>query len=382
MGFLIRDTTQQNRSAGQAIIDIISLDNNASLVSVAGDTAILQSDIFTAVRIISSDIASAEFKVKGNSMIEDLLNKQANNSTTAYNFMFTLIANTLLNGNGFALIERNKDGMVVGLRNVRSNIVSVLESEDGKELGYKITQSKKDIVVKAADMIHLKAFTIDGKKGISPLYSLTPELAMQKNGIMLLVNSFKRGITTNGILKLSKGRLNNQSKKEIRQSFEEANSGATNSGSVMILDEGETFEQLTVDTKVLDLIQNNKYSTQQIAKAFGIPLNRFGMELVNSSDNQANDLYIASTLNAYSSMLAQELQSKVGAQVEISFARLLGVSKDILLTKLMAEKQGEGVLTVNEVRAFYGLEPVAGGNEVFKNAASQTITSLKSGGKE
>lgn len=378
MGFLIRDTKQQNRSAEQAIIDIISLDNNASLVSVAGDTAILQSDIFTAVRIISSDIASAEFKVKGNSLIEDLLNKQANNSTTAYNFMFTLIANTLLNGNGFALIERNKDGMVVGLRNVRSNIVSVLESEDGKELGYKI----KDTVVKASDMIHLKAFTIDGKKGISPLYSLTPELAMQKNGIMLLVNSFKRGITTNGILKLSKGRLNNQSKKEIRQSFEEANSGATNSGSVMILDEGETFEQLTVDTKVLDLIQNNKYSTQQIAKAFGIPLNRFGMELVNSSDNQANDLYIASTLNAYSSMLAQELESKVGAQVEISFARLLGVSKDILFTKLMAEKQGEGVLTVNEVRAFYGLEPVAGGNEVFKNAASQTITSLKSGGKE
>lgn len=381
MGFLIRDT-QQNRSAEQAIIDIISLDNNASLVTVAGDTALLQSDIFTAVRIISADIASADYKVKGNSLIEDLLNKQANNSTTAYSFMFTLISNTLLNGNGFALIERNKDGVVTGLRNVRSNIVTVLESEDGKELGYKITQNKKDTVVKAADMIHLKAFTIDGKKGISPLYSLTPELAMQKNGIMLLVNSFKRGITTNGILKLSKGRLNKESKKEIRESFEEANSGATNSGSVMILDEGETFEQVTVDTKVLDLIQNNKYSTQQISKTFGIPLNRFGMELVNSSDNQANDLYIVSTLNAYARMITQELENKLGAQVEVSFAHLLGVSKDSLFTKLMTEKQGEGVLTVNEVRNFYCLEPVAGGNEVFKNAASQTITSLNSGGKE
>lgn len=382
MGFLIKNAKQQNRSADQAIIDIISLDSNASLVSVAGETALLQSDIFNAVRIIASDIASADYSVPGNSMIEDLLNKKANNSTTAYSFLFTLIGNTLLNGNGFALIERDKAGMVTGLRNVRSNLVTILESEDGKELGYRVLENSKTLEINSKDMIHLKYFTMDGKKGISPIYSLTPELAMQKNGTTLLVNSFKRGITTNGILRLSKGRLNNESKKEIRESFEEANSGSANSGSVMILDEGETFEQLTVDTKILDMIQNNKYSTQQISKTFGIPLNRFGMELVNSSDNQANDLYIASTLNAYARMITQELENKVGAQVEVSFARLLGVSKDTLFTKLMAEKQGEGVLTVNEVRAFYGLGQVAGGNEVFKNAASQTITSLNSGGKE
>lgn len=378
MGFLIRDTPQ-NRSADQAIIDIISLDSNSALVSITGETALLQSDIFTAVRIISSDVASADYEVKGNSMIEDLLNKKANNSTTAYNFMFALFANTLLNGNGFAEIERNKEGLITGIRNIKSNLVSVLESEDGKELGYRVISNNATRTIDAKDMIHLKAFSLDGKKGISPIYSLTPELSMQKNGANLLVNSFKRGITTNGILKLSKGRLNNESKKEIRESFEEANSGSKNSGSVMILDDGETFEQLTVDTKVLDLIQNNKYSTQQIAKTFGIPLNRFGMELQNSSDIQANDLYVSSTLNAYAQMIAQELENKLGAQVEISFARLLGASKEALLLKLIENKQGEGVLTVNEVRSFYGYEPVASGNEVFKNSASQTISTLNNG---
>lgn len=381
MGFLIKDA-QRNRSADQAIIDIISLDSNSALVSITGETALLQSDIFTAVRIISSDVASADYEVKGNSMIEDLLNKKANNSTTAYNFMFALFANTLLNGNGFAEIERNKEGLITGIRNIKSNLVSVLESEDGKELGYRVISNNATRTIDAKDMIHLKAFSLDGKKGISPIYSLTPELSMQKNGANLLVNSFKRGITTNGILKLSKGRLNNESKKEIRESFEEANSGSKNSGSVMILDDGETFEQLTVDTKVLDLIQNNKYSTQQIAKTFGIPLNRFGMELQNSSDIQANDLYVSSTLNAYAQMIAQELENKLGAQVEISFARLLGASKEALLLKLIENKQGEGVLTVNEVRSFYGYEPVASGNEVFKNSASQTISTLNNGSGE
>jgi|AKZA01.1.fsa_nt_gi phage portal protein, HK97 family len=377
MGFLIKESKTQTRSAESAIIDIIALDSNASLVSVSGETALLQSDIFNAVRIISSDIASADYKVVNNSKIEDILNKQANGSTTAYNFMFTLISNTLLNGNGFAEIERDKAGMVTRLRNVKSNLVTILENEDETELGYRVIGNNETRDINSKDMIHLKAFTVDGKKGISPIYSLKPELAMQKNGTNLLVNSFKRGITTNGILKLSKGRLNNESKKEIRESFEEANSGSQNSGSVMILDEGETFEQLTVDTKVLEMIQNNKYSTQQIAKVFGIPLNRFGMELVNSSDVQANDLYVSSTLNAYVNMIVQELDSKLNTEIEISFATLLGASKEALLLKLIEEKQGEGVLTVNEVRAFYGLSAIKDGDEVFKNSASQTISTLK-----
>ncbi|MEB6212997.1 phage portal protein [Enterococcus casseliflavus] len=379
MGFLIKESKTQTRSAESAIIDIIALDSNASLVSVSRETALLQSDIFNAVRIISSDIASADYKVVNNSKIEDILNKQANGSTTAYNFMFTLISNTLLNGNGFAEIERDKAGMVTGLRNVKSNLVTILENEDETELGYRVIGNNETRDINSKDMIHLKAFTVDGKKGISPIYSLKPELAMQKNGTNLLVNSFKRGITTNGILKLSKGRLNNESKKEIRESFEEANSGSQNSGSVMILDEGETFEQLTVDTKVLEMIQNNKYSTQQIAKVFGIPLNRFGMELVNSSDVQANDLYVSSTLNAYVNMIVQELDSKLNTEIEISFATLLGASKEALLLKLIEEKQGEGVLTVNEVRAFYGLSAIKDGDEVFKNSASQTISTLKGG---
>ncbi|NKD37888.1 phage portal protein [Enterococcus casseliflavus] len=379
MGFLIKESKTQTRSADQAIIDIIALDSNASLVSVSGETALLQSDIFNAVRIISSDIASADYKVEKNSKLEDVLNKQANSSTTAYNFMFTLIANTLLNGNGFAEIERDENGLVTGLRNVKSNLVTIMENEDGTELGYRVIGNNETRDINSKDMIHLKAFTIDGKKGISPIYSLTPELAMQKNGTNLLVNSFKRGITTNGILKLSKGRLNNESKKEIRESFEEANSGSQNSGSVMILDEGETFEQLTVDTRVLEMIQNNKYSTQQVSKTFGIPLNRFGMELQNSSDVQANDLYVSSTLNAYVNMIVQELDSKLNTEIKISFATLLGASKEALLLKLIEEKQGEGVLTVNEVRAFYGLSAIKDGDEVFKNSASQTISTLKGG---
>ncbi len=386
MGFLINEATYKRSTSNSDkvinnIIDIIALNDNNAILNVNANTALLQSDIFTAVRIISSDIASATYKVNGNEMLEDLFNKKANASTPSHAFLFSLIANTLLNGNGYALIERDKNGLVTGLRNVKSGLVTVLESDDGKKLGYKVLMDNETLTIDSTDMIHIKTFTVDGKIGISPIYSLKPELAMQKNGVSLMVNTFKKGIATSGILTLKKGNLNNESKKSIRESFEEANSGAQNSGSVMVLGENEEFKQLAVDTKVLDMIQNNKYSTQQIAKGFGIPLSRFGQELVNSSDVDANDIYITSTLNAYKIILLQEFCNKLNIDLTIEFDVLQARDKEALFYKFMSDKQGEGILTVNEVRSFYGFSDVEGGDKVYKNSANQTLANLEKGVK-
>ncbi|MHC5226906.1 phage portal protein [Enterococcus sp. LJL99] len=383
MGFFIKESHYQ-RSADKAIgsiIDLIALNDNGAIIDIGAETALLQSDIFTAIRIIAGDIATADYTTSNDALVEDLFTKKANSSTTSYTFLFTLIANTLLTGQGFALIERDKEKGITGLRNIKSSKVTVLESEDEKELGYKILDSKFSGEYSEKDIIHLKAFSTDGKLGVSPISALKPEIAMQKNGVSLLVNSFKKGISTSGILKLAKGNLNNESKKTIRESFEEANSGSSNSGSVMVLGEGEEFKQLEVDTKVLDMIQNNKYSTQQIAKTFGIPLSRFGQELVNSKDTDANDIYIASTLNTYKTMMKQECDDKLDTDLSIEFSTLTGQAKQTLLSKLIQDKQGEGVLMINEVRDFYGVDalPAEIGDIIFKNSASKDINELKGG---
>lgn len=384
MGFFIKESvnTRSADSAVTSIVDIIALSDSNALSDFGGEVALLQSDIFTAVRIIASDVASANYTVKDNAIVEDLLNAKANTSTTAYSFMFALMANVLLNGNGYALIERDDNGLVTGLRNVKSSAVTVLQSDDETELGYKVNVHGDTKVLGAEDVIHIKAFTTNGKTGLSPVYSLRPELSMLKNGNALLANFFKRGANVGGILTISQTNLNNESKKIIRESFEEANSGTANSGSVMVLGEGESFQQVSVDTNVLQMIQNNKYSTQQIAKTFTIPLSRFGQELVNSSDTEANDIYISSTLNAYRKVIVQELLAKLHTQVDIDFSTLQGRDKATLFYNLMKEKHGEGVLTVNEVRDYYGYNSIDGGDSVYKNSASQTLETLQNtGGK-
>ncbi|WP_213336841.1 phage portal protein [Enterococcus casseliflavus] len=372
MGLLLNKAEYRSQDKAVAsAIDIISLNDTGILSDFVGETALLQSDIFTAVRIIAGDLASAKYKVDNNDFVEYLLNKKANSATTSTNFLFVLISNIILNGNGFAYIERDKNGKVTGLRNLKSSQVTILESDDGKELGYRVMFADETREVDYEDMIHLKTFTVDGKVGISPLYSLKPELSMLKNGNGLLAGFFKRGVNVGGILKLADSTLNNKQKKEIRQQFEEANAGASNAGSVLVLDSTQDYKQIEVNTKILEMIQNNKYSTQQIAKVFGIPLNRFGMELTNSSDSDQNDVYISSALNQYVKALEQEF-TKLHVDVEIDFSDLRDQSPSRLLIRAVEKNGGSGVLTINELRCLYDLPSIDSdiGDQIYINSAS------------
>ncbi|MFS0980780.1 phage portal protein [Enterococcus casseliflavus] len=367
MGLLLSNAEYRSHDKAVAsAIDIISLNDTGILSDFVGETALLQSDIFTAVRIIAGDLASAKYKVDNDAFVEDLLNKKANSSTTSTNFLFVLIANMILNGNGFAHIERDKNGKVTGLRNLKSSQVTILESDDGKELGYRVMFTDETREVDYQDMIHLKTFTVDGKVGISPLYSLKPELSMLKNGNGLLAGFFKRGVNVGGILKLADSTLNNKQKKEIRQQFEEANAG-----SVLVLDSTQDYKQIEVNTKILEMIQNNQYSTSQIAKVFGIPLSKFGMELTNSSDSDQNDVYISSALNQYVKALEQEF-AKLHVDVEIDFSDLRDQSANRLLIRAVEKNGGSGVLTINELRRLYNLPSIDSdiGDQIYINSAS------------
>ena len=154
--------------------------------------------------------------------------------------------------------------------------------------------------------------------GRSPLLSLNEEISLQTNGLKVLNNFFSKGVFSGGILKLLNGTVNNQTKAKIREDFEKVN-GA---GGTIVLDETQEFNENKINTEVLKLIQANKFSTQQIAKVLGIPINRFGQELVNSSDTSQNDIYIASTIAMYESSICDEINLKLGVELELDLSKL------------------------------------------------------------
>lgn len=373
MGLFFKTEKRSLSSRSSTMLDFISTVNGNTTINFDGETALEQSDVFTAVKILAGDIAASKFKFSDNKQADirklDMLNKYPNASMTPYSFMFATIAQMLLSGNSFAIIHED------WLEFAKPSQVVVYEDLETGVLRYEYTnKAGTSYKVDSSEMLHFKYVTVNGKTGISPLDALKTELSMLDNGNKMLSSFFKKGIQAGGVLKLNKGTLNNKSKKQIKQDFEEVNSGASNANSVIVLDDTQEFKQFELNTDILKMIQNNVYSTKQIAKAFGIPLSRFGMELVNTKDDSANDSYVSSTLRALSQMITDELAIKLGINVELDFSTLTGQDKASRMNKAMdGGNGGDGYLLVNEIRNYYGLADIPGGNVIY------TKTTVKGG---
>lgn len=336
------------------------------------------SDVYTATNIIAGDIAKSTIRTKpnekSNEQVMKLLSTRPDTNHTGYTWLYGITMYALVYGSAFAIIRRN-GSVVTRLQVVSPYTVTILQDSNTKELYYEYQDpdNADDVETFASsDVLHFRLNTIDGILGRSPLSALEPEIEMQTAGTGLLGSYFRKGIFGGAILKLTKGTVNNDVKRQIKKDFEEINSGTQNANSVLVLDNSQEYETFTVNTDLLKLIQSNTFSTKQIAKVFGIPLNRFGMELVNSQDGIQNSLYLASTLSGYARMIVDELNTKLGLNCEMNFENLLNDTLDERRKRLFAgEASGIEVLEVNEIREYYGYEALD--DPAPRNVSRETI---------
>lgn len=376
MGVFVRSSQPMTESQ---LIDYI---NGTQIYSTdfTGERALRNSDIFTGINIIAGDIAQSPFKSKygkfTNEKVLDLLNREPKKNQSHYMMMYGVITNLILSGNAYVLIHR-RGKEIRELEFVPSQYVNIIQDITTGEYTYDVTMPYGSIMykAKAEDILHFRIASLDGWLGRSPLLSLQEEVALQTNGLNVLNNFFSRGVFSGGILKLKDGAVNNQAKKKIRQDFELAN----NSGGTIVLDDTQEYTQNPINTEVLKLIQANKFSTQQIAKVLGIPVNRFGQELVNSSDAGQNDIYIASTIAMYEASICDEINLKLDADLELDLQKLTQDTYEDRLRRIAEGKvksEFANALTVNDARDYLGFEPIEEGNALL---GAKTENKMESG---
>ncbi|MDC8311347.1 phage portal protein, partial [Lacticaseibacillus rhamnosus] len=335
------------------------------------------SDVFTAVRVIASDLATNPIEYS-DKRISVLLNKAPNDHMTAWAFKFALAANMLLNGNSFARVTKNPSGQVTGFELVPNSQMVVKQDDTTGIISYEYTpDSGRSQRLNASEVLHFKCFTQDGYKGISPLYSLHDEVGVQKSGHALLKGFFNTGVQGTGILKVNKTQLDSKAKENIRNKFEAANSG-DNALKTIILDNDMDYKQLEVNTDVLNLVNSSDWTTKQIAKAFGLPLDRLGIESEHSNAVQSNVMYLQNTLIQYFTCFTSEMDAKLSTgDNRYSFNTDKLFSADPATMQELAVKglQG-GVLTTNEARAKLNLPPITGGDEIMASLNYTPLSNL------
>lgn len=340
----------------------------------AGTEAIKNSDVFTAVKMISSDIASLrlehlvdDIKTPGDPLLL-LFNVKPNQYYTAYQLKFILVANALLNGQSYAEIVRNKLGQPIAIYHLLNSKVSYKQNESTNfQLVYEYQETAKlKRVIPSSDILHMKFFSLDGMEGKSPLLSLEEDLSTQKNSKKFLSNFFKNGTQSGGLLKYKGGKLAKEAREKLREEWQNANAGADKAHKVLVLDETMEYEPIEVDTEILKLINTSTHSTIQVAKAFGIPRHKFGLETSNMKLEQMNLDYLINTLSPYLESFTAELNFKLVPDNKLMSERYWFDTDNQRIidaetkSKIIKEDLAGGLISLNEARRRKGYPPLAG----------------------
>lgn len=306
------DTGEIEPDKDTAFLDaVVSMSSNDSSVFV-GAGALRNSDVFAAINIIANDLASNRILVPKSSVLETRLNDKPNENMSGRDLKFALAAQMLLSGNSFALITDN------GFQFIPNSQMTVQQDDVTGKLTYTYTPNgQRSRQIAPDSILHFKCFSQDGAKGISPLYALQDEVALQKKGNNLLRGFFDS--PSRNALQVHKTDLSSDAKSNIRSKFEQANKGAL---STVILDDSMSLQGLEVDTGLLKAVSTNEFSTQKIASCFGLPQSMLNVEEVHSSVSQVSAQYYESSIYKYMDCFTSELSFKLGKEISYDDSRL------------------------------------------------------------
>lgn len=334
--------------------------------------ALRSSDIFTAVTTLAKDISKLDIRIQENGVyrekdyLEHLINKKPNNIYNGTQLKFIVMMSALLNGKGYIMIERNPLQQVEALYHVQTSRVQLKEDDKGN-FYYEVNNNGQTLEVDYKDMIVIMPYTTDGVNAITALASLQDDINNQQFGKKFFTNFFANGSSAGSVLKLKDGKLSPEARAKVKQKWQESNSGEDSVNSVIVLDETMEFEQLEINTDILDIINKNTASTRAIAKAFGLPLNKLGLELTNTSLQDTLNDYLLNTLGSYMKVWTSELDFKLindkdkyskSFVFDTTAFRTIDWQQHVETLNTQLEKGG---ITLDEYRQGLGLPPIPGG---------------------
>lgn len=279
-------------------------------------TAMQTTAVYACVRVLSEAIAGLPLnlyrytpdggKEKAiNHPLYNLLHDAPNPEMTSFIFRETLMSHLLLWGNAYAQIIRNGTGRPIALYLLLPSKMDVSRAANG-QLIYTYSKDSDEfgadnrcqqIVLSQDEVLHVPGLGFDGLIGYSPI-------AMAKNAIGMSLAAeqygalfFANGATPGGILE-HPGIVKDPVK--LRESWHAQFSG-TNRHNVAVLEEGMTFQQLSIPPDQAQFLETRKFQIDEIARIFRVPPHMVGdLEKSTFSNIEQQSLeFVKYTLNPW-----------------------------------------------------------------------------------
>lgn len=254
-------------------------------VSVTETNTLGLTAAWAAVNLIANTVSGLPAKAKSNKStkkeavdhpISQLLSVAPNGYMRPLMFKYMMTARAVLNGDAFALITRDSDGVPLSLTPVCDVSVNLV---DDKKV-YTVKGVKDP--VKDMDMFHIMGMSLDGIKGMSVLKYHETTIGLNLAAQKFADNTYKKGTHLKGYVTTANS-MKQPAVDNLKASWKEQYSGP-DGDNVAFLDNGLEYRSLSLSMEDAQIIQTRKYGVEDIARIFGVPPHKIG-DLSRSTNN-------------------------------------------------------------------------------------------------
>lgn len=381
----------------------------SGLRSLSADRAMRHGAVYACVRIIAGTIAQLPWKTykaqddgttleARNHPLSGLLRLRPNPRMSAVMFGRMLLAGAVLNGNGYAWIERNRAGRPVALWPLpKSRVAPVLLTTGPLKgrIAYTITlDDASQITVDMDDMLHVPgSLEWNGLEAKSPLQAAASAVGIGLEANEFAFRYFENDATPPIILKYKKT-VTPALAQSIREEWQRKGTGE-NRHKIRVLSEDGDFDQLEMNAEDAQLLETRRFAASDIARIWGVPPHMIG-DVEKSTSwgtgiEQQSIGFVTYTLAMHIAALEQELEYKLfrgdGHHCEVDVRALMrgdAKARSEAYRLSLGGSSGPGWQTPNEVRRLENLQPIEGGDELaqWKQGNSDEPSSSPAPGAE
>ena len=346
--------------------------------NIVTDTRALQvPTVHRCIRIIGETCASLPLQVFERTQAGDIpapnhwlsrLLVEPNDSMTGDELREALVGQMAGWGNGYAEIVRDSTGRPRELWPLKADLMVVTRDEE-RVLRYEYPdryQTPRDYT--AAQILHCRAFSIDGVMGLSPLGFLRHTLGLTVGAEDLAASFYQNGGRPSAILTVDKPLTpaqREQVREQITRPLEEGR-------RIMVLEGSMKYQGVTISPEDMQMLSTRQFQVEEIARVFGVPLHLLGVQnnVPNWGLEQMNQSFFTFVLNAYLGRIESTINRFLLAADERTrfFVRhdvkpLLRADSGSRASYLSSLVQN-GLMTRNEARRWEGLPPIDGGDQL------------------
>ena len=281
-----------------------------------------------------------------------------------------VMVSLLLHGNAYIMTPRNSAGEILYLEPLDPTRVTPKMTSQG--LVFEVTSLSGVVILTPKDLLHVRAFGLPGElEGLSPI-----GVARETIGLGLAATEYGASFFGNGAhpglaLELP-GKLSPAGADAMRESWNDKFRGSANANKLAVLTDGAKLTKITLAPNDAQFLETRKFQVNDIARVFGVPTSLLqhsdGPEMGQSIQDK-NTQFVQHSLRPWVERIEAVLTDAVVSEGRNSQA-FVKINMDGLLRGDHSTRYAtygaavtQGIVTINEVRAWEDLPPVPWGDE-------------------